>query len=104
MAQHSNIARSAIMSNAATPESSTPGPGFNGNSPNGHGTGNGNGNGHGSQNAGNKDASLVPPSRNPAGRPNNVMPSDTNRRNSKDGVGIALSDTPMSTAPSSPQM
>lgn len=64
MAQHSDIARSAIMSSAATPENS---PGLN-------------------------------------THPASVMPADANRRNSKDGVGIALSDTPMSTAPSSPQM
>lgn len=72
MAQHSDIARSAIMSSVATPENS---PGLN-----------------------------AHPAQSPAGHSANVMPADANRRNSKDGVGIALSDTPMSTAPSSPQM
>lgn len=84
MAQHSDIARSAIMSSVATPDNS---PGLNA---------------HPASST--KDASLVPPAQYPAGHPANVMPADAHRRNSKDGVGIALSDTPMSTAPSSPQM
>ena len=89
MAQHSDIARSAIMTNAATDR------------PNGV---NGAGTSNGTQTNDFEKDSLMPPPKYPVGRGSNVMPADGNRRASKDGVGAALSDTPMPTAPSSPQM
>lgn len=83
------------MTNAAAPDSSRSGDKANG--VNGHSPSNSNGS------AGTDASSLMPPPKNSAGRSSNVMPTDT-RRASKDGVGIPLSDTPMSTAPSSPQI
>lgn len=96
MAQHSDIARTAIMTNATIPDLTPLNNDMDGNgiSPNDSG----------SQSPTTKDATLAPPPRNPAGRGNNVMPADATRRGSKDGVGIPLSDTPQSTAPSSPQL
>ena len=91
MAQHSDIARSAIMTSAASDKP-------DGVTSNGAGTSNGT-----QANDFEKD-SLMPPPQYPAGRGTNVMPADGNRRASKDGVGAALTDTPMPTAPSSPQM
>ena len=87
MAQHSDIARSAIMTSAASDKP-------DGVTSNGADTSNGT-----QANDFEKD-SLMPPAQYPAGRGSNV----SNRRASKDGVGAALSDTPMPTAPSSPQM
>lgn len=101
MAQHSGIARSAIMTNAAAPE---PSRSTENNKPNGSASSESgvNGASHGPDN---KDATLMPPPKYPAGRASNTgLPSEHNRRASKDGVGVALSDTPMSTAPSSPQV
>ena len=80
MAQHSDIARSAIMTSAASDKA--------------------NGVSNGTQANDFEKDSLMPPAQYPAGRGSNV----SNRRASKDGVGAALTDTPMPTAPSSPQM
>ncbi|KAL3442643.1 hypothetical protein BJX65DRAFT_216310 [Aspergillus insuetus] len=82
MAQHSDIARSAISNrNTAT---------MNGNMANGKpGSG--------------KDSTLMPPPKTVAGRALANEHSDGHRKASRDGVGFALTDTPISTAPSSPQ-
>lgn len=54
-----------------------------------------------------KDATLMPPAKTLVGRAlGNDLHSDAHRGSqaSKDGVGFALTDTPVSTAPSSPQL
>lgn len=96
--QHTNIARSAIMTSASTPDSlqnrvpdSSDGGSSNGCSRPGIG----------------KDANLMPPAKTLVGRAlGNDLHSDAHRGSqaSKDGVGFALTDTPISTAPSSPQL
>ncbi|KAE8146144.1 6-phosphofructo-2-kinase 1 [Aspergillus avenaceus] len=96
MSQHTNIARSAIMSSAATPESSQK---HKAEGPDGVSSGNS------KPNVG-KDANLMPPAKTLVGRAlGNDLHSDAHRgsQTSKDGVGFALTDTPVSTAPSSPQ-
>ncbi|KAL2863555.1 6-phosphofructo-2-kinase PFK26 [Aspergillus lucknowensis] len=95
MAQLTDIARSAIMTSAASPEHSRNrnSARLNGNMSNGKP-------GHG------KDATLMPPLKTVAGRAlGNDLHSDAHRKlqASRDGVGFALTDTPISTAPSSPQ-
>ncbi|RDH39004.1 6-phosphofructo-2-kinase-domain-containing protein [Aspergillus welwitschiae] len=92
MSQHTDIARSAIMTCASAPDhqrTSAPG------KPNGpiphSGTG--------------KDANLMPPPKSLVGRAlGNELHSDSHKGSQvpKDGVGFALTDTPISTAPSSP--
>ncbi|KKK15503.1 hypothetical protein P175DRAFT_0438375 [Aspergillus ochraceoroseus IBT 24754] len=106
MAQHTDIARSAIMSCASSPDLSRHTHHNINNTrakPNGV-TSNGI---YGNYKPGpGKDASLMPPPRSVAGRAlGNDLHSDVHRGSqaSKDGVGFALTDTPVSTAPSSPQ-
>lgn len=83
MAQHSSIARSAIISNAASPDSHNQNSSPNGTSNGSH----------------EKDANSLPP-KSVVGR---ALHPDAHRA-SKDGVGKALTDTPTPTAPPSPQM
>ncbi|KAJ9267213.1 hypothetical protein DTO195F2_446 [Paecilomyces variotii] len=83
MAQHSSIARSAIISNAASPDSHNQNSSPNGTSNGSH----------------EKDANSLPP-KSVVGR---ALHPDAHRA-SKDGVGKALTDTPTPTAPPSPQI
>lgn len=97
MVQHSNIAKSAAMttSSPSSAESSPRDPQPNGVSANGNSN----------HNSG-KDATLMP-HKTVVGRAlGNDLHSEAHRSSqlSKDGVGFALSDTPISTAPPSPQM
>ncbi|KAL1858393.1 6-phosphofructo-2-kinase [Paecilomyces lecythidis] len=91
MAQHSSIARSAIVSNAASPDSHDQ-----------HPTSNGTSNG-----IPGKDANSLPP-KSVVGRAlGSELHPDAHRAPSsvsKDGVGKALTDTPIPTAPPSPQI
>ncbi|PYH42610.1 6-phosphofructo-2-kinase PFK26 [Aspergillus saccharolyticus JOP 1030-1] len=91
MSQHTDIARSAIMTCASTPEHKRDGKSTG--IPSQSGTG--------------KDATLMPPPKSLVGRAlgNELHSSDAHKGSqaSKDGVGFALTDTPVSTAPSSPQ-
>ncbi|KAL4804865.1 6-phosphofructo-2-kinase-domain-containing protein [Aspergillus unguis] len=100
MAQHTGIARSAIMTCASSPDhqrnrtpTSNSMPDHN-QSPSG-------------KPKAEKDASLMPPPKTVAGRAlGNELHSDSAHKKSqasRDGVGFALTDTPISTAPSSPQ-
>lgn len=87
--QHSDFAKLAIMSNVTTPSSD------DASSLELH--------------AHLKDASLMPPPKTVLGR---AISGDGSNKSllahshsfSKDGVGVALTDTPVSTAPNSPQM
>ena len=93
MAQHSNIARSAIRMSATSPD----GAGDQGNNirPNAVSTGNGSGSG--------KEGALLPPKT----VVNRALGNDLHSESSqppKGGVGNTLADTPVSTAPPSPQM
>ncbi|PLB45397.1 bifunctional 6-phosphofructo-2-kinase/fructose-2,6-bisphosphate 2-phosphatase [Aspergillus steynii IBT 23096] len=89
MAQHTDIARSAIMTSAAHPDLSQ------------HRNGASSSNGTVRPGPG-KDSTLMPPAKTLVGRAlGNELHADAHRA-SKDGVGCALSDTPISTAPSSP--
>jgi 6-phosphofructo-2-kinase len=94
--QHSDIARSAIMTSASSPERQRNGVTSNGN--NNHASPNKLGNG--------KDASLMPPKTIVGRALGNEVHSDSHKGShvSKNGVGFALTDTPISTAPPSPQM
>ncbi|PWY65301.1 bifunctional 6-phosphofructo-2-kinase/fructose-2,6-bisphosphate 2-phosphatase [Aspergillus heteromorphus CBS 117.55] len=90
--QHTDIARSAIMTCASLPEHQR------GASAKPHGS-------HSSSGAG-RDANLMPPPKTLVGRAlGNELHSDVHKGSQapKDGVGFALTDTPVSTAPSSPQ-
>ncbi|KAL4952858.1 bifunctional 6-phosphofructo-2-kinase/fructose-2,6-bisphosphate 2-phosphatase [Aspergillus filifer] len=90
MAQHTDIARSAIMTCASSPEHRSNSAKMNGTSSSG---------GKPKQ-----DANLMPPPKTVAGRAlGNELHSEKKSQASKDGVGFALTDTPVSTAPSSPQ-
>ncbi|KAI9374582.1 6-phosphofructo-2-kinase-domain-containing protein [Aspergillus egyptiacus] len=96
MAQHTDIARSAIVTSASSPDNSRV---RDAAKPNGKMSSSG-------KPAGGKDANLMPPPKTVAARAlGNELHSDAHRKSqaSRDGVGIALTDTPMSTAPSSPQ-
>ncbi|PYI04237.1 bifunctional 6-phosphofructo-2-kinase/fructose-2,6-bisphosphate 2-phosphatase [Aspergillus sclerotiicarbonarius CBS 121057] len=92
MSQHTDIARSAIMTCASIPE---------------HQRGaSGKTNGAVSHSGPGKDANLMPPPKTLVGRAlGNELHSDAHKGSQapKDGVGFALTDTPVSTAPSSPQ-
>ncbi|KAJ5984353.1 Bifunctional 6-phosphofructo-2-kinase/fructose-2 6-bisphosphate 2-phosphatase [Penicillium waksmanii] len=99
MAQHSTIARSAIMSSASSPDPAELGDQRNMNQPpNGLSsttsvTGSG------------KEGSLMPPPKTVVGRAlGNDLHSDKTSQAPKGGVGTALTDTPISTAPPSPQI
>ncbi|KAJ5710664.1 hypothetical protein N7488_004820 [Penicillium malachiteum] len=101
MAQHSDIARSAIISSATSPNPATMGdqrnmnPRSNGVSSNGNGIGSG------------KEGALIPPPKTVVGRAlGNDLHSDVHKASQapKGGVGTALTDTPISTAPPSPQI
>ncbi|RAL10736.1 6-phosphofructo-2-kinase PFK26 [Aspergillus homomorphus CBS 101889] len=91
MSQHTDIARSAIMTCASIPEHQREGKSS----------------GSPSQSGAGKEANLMPPAKSLVGRAlgNEVHSSDAHKGSqaSKDGVGFALTDTPISTAPSSPQ-
>ncbi|KAL4911989.1 6-phosphofructo-2-kinase-domain-containing protein [Aspergillus aurantiobrunneus] len=92
MAQHTDIARSAIMTCASSPDHRHSAK-MNGATSNG-------------KPKPEKDATLMPPTKTVAGRAlGNDLHSDSHRKSqaSRDGVGFALTDTPISTAPSSPQ-
>lgn len=94
MAQHTGIARSAIMTNASSPDHSR-----------NRNPGNTNGNMSNDKPKAEKDANLMPPPKTVAGRAlGNELHSDSSHKESKDGVGMALTDTPISTAPTSPQL
>lgn len=97
MAQHSNIARSAIMSNATNPSPShdTASATSNGIPPTGQ-----------PRPDGAHDSSPMAPSKTVAGRAlgNELHSENLKPPAANEGVGIALTDTPVSTAPSSPQM
>jgi len=92
MSQHSDIARSAIMSCASPPEP-----------PREHHLAPPNGIPNGG-----KDANLMPPKTVVGRALGNELHPDAHKplsaQPSRDGVGFALTDTPISTAPSSPQM
>ncbi|RAL04970.1 6-phosphofructo-2-kinase PFK26 [Aspergillus ibericus CBS 121593] len=92
MSQHTDIARSAIMTCASIPE---------------HQRGaSGKTNGAVSHSGPGKEANLMPPAKTLVGRAlGNELHSDAHKGSQvpKDGVGFALTDTPVSTAPSSPQ-
>ncbi|PWY78439.1 bifunctional 6-phosphofructo-2-kinase/fructose-2,6-bisphosphate 2-phosphatase [Aspergillus sclerotioniger CBS 115572] len=92
MSQHTDIARSAIMTCASIPE---------------HQRGaSGKTNGAVSHSGPGKEANLMPPPKTLVGRAlGNELHSDAHKGSQapKDGVGFALTDTPVSTAPSSPQ-
>ncbi|KAJ5317247.1 hypothetical protein N7508_001755 [Penicillium antarcticum] len=93
MAQHSNIARSAIMMSATSPDV---GDQKNNTRPNGA-TSTGNGSGSG------KEGALLPPKT----VVNRALGNDLHSESSqppKGGVGNTLADTPVSTAPPSPQI
>ncbi|KAL4996185.1 6-phosphofructo-2-kinase-domain-containing protein [Aspergillus recurvatus] len=100
MAQLTDIARSAIMTSASSSpdrfRNTSTGNNMNGTASNG-------------KPKTEKDATLMPPPKTVAGRAlGNDLHSDSHRkphasRPSRDGVGFALTDTPISTAPSSPQ-
>ncbi|KAJ6010578.1 6-phosphofructo-2-kinase 1 [Penicillium sp. IBT 35674x] len=101
MAQHSDIARSAIMS-SATSDPAAPGDQrnmnqrSNGISSKGAGLG-----------SGKEGATLIPPPKTVVGRAlGNDLHSDAHKASQapKGGVGTALTDTPVSTAPPSPQI
>ncbi|PKX94557.1 6-phosphofructo-2-kinase PFK26 [Aspergillus novofumigatus IBT 16806] len=93
--QHSDIARSAIMTSASSPEYQRNGVTSNRNNPAGS-----------NKNRTGKDASLMPPKTLVGRALGNELHSDAHKgsRASKDGVGFALTDTPISTAPPSPQI
>lgn len=94
MAQHSDIAKSAMTPSPCSSANSSP----HEPQPNGAST-----NGHSNAHSG-KDPGLTP-HKTVVGRAlGNDLHPDAHRRLSKDGVGFALSDTPISTAPPSPQM
>ncbi|KAJ5885604.1 6-phosphofructo-2-kinase 1 [Penicillium tannophilum] len=101
MAQHSDIARSAIMS-SATSDPAASGDQRNMNQrPNGISS---KGAGLGS---GKEGATLIPPPKTVVGRAlGNDLHSDAHKASQapKGGVGTALTDTPISTAPPSPQI
>ncbi|PYH77117.1 6-phosphofructo-2-kinase 1 [Aspergillus uvarum CBS 121591] len=92
MSQHTDIARSAIMTCASVPDHQRDGKKHTG-PPTQSGSG--------------KEANLMPPAKSLVGRAlgNELHSSDAHKGSqaSKDGVGFALTDTPVSTAPSSPQ-
>ncbi|OJJ72999.1 hypothetical protein ASPBRDRAFT_123150 [Aspergillus brasiliensis CBS 101740] len=90
MSQHTDIARSAIMTCASAPD---------------HQRAGASGKPNGSHSGPGKDANLMPPPKSLVGRAlGNELHSDSHKGSqaSKDGVGFALTDTPISTAPSSP--
>jgi 6-phosphofructo-2-kinase len=100
MAQHSNIARSAIMTSATSPEHAAGDRRNNINRPNGV-TSNGDGSGSG------KEGSPMHLPKTVVNRAlGNDLHSDSHKSSlpPKGGVGTALTDTPISTAPPSPQM
>ena len=101
MAQHSNIARSAIMTSATSPDPAALADRKNMNQrPNGISS---NGNGVGP----NKESALLSAPKTVVGRAlGNDLHSDVHKPSQvpKGGVGTALTDTPISTAPPSPQM
>lgn len=92
MAQHSSIARSA-MTSAISPET-----GDQRNIIKPNGTSNGSGSG--------KEGALMPPKTVVNRALGNDLHSDSHKSSlpPKGGVGAALTDTPVSTAPPSPQM
>ncbi|KAL3477970.1 6-phosphofructo-2-kinase 1 [Aspergillus californicus] len=93
MAQHTDIARSAIMTCASSPDASRNRNSASSTMPNG-------------KPSNGKDATLMPPPKTVAGRAlGNELHSEARKQSlaSRDGVGFALTDTPISTAPSSPQ-
>lgn len=97
MAQHSNIARSAIMTSASSPDPATLGDQRNMNEPNGISSTTSAGSG--------KEGSLMPPPKTVVGRAlGNDLHSEKTSQAPKGGVGSTLTDTPISTAPPSPQM
>ncbi|PYH89743.1 6-phosphofructo-2-kinase 1 [Aspergillus ellipticus CBS 707.79] len=92
MSQHTDIARSAIMTCASHPEHQRGAAKIPGS--------------HSGSGAG-KDAGLMPPPKTMVGRAlGNELHSDAHKGSQapKDGVGFALTDTPVSTAPSSPHL
>jgi 6-phosphofructo-2-kinase len=94
MAQHSNIARSAIMMSATSPDGAADQ--RNNIRPNGAvSTGNGSGSG--------KEGALLPPKTVVNRALGNDLHSESSQPH-KGGVGHTLADTPVSTAPPSPQM
>ncbi|KAJ5272821.1 Bifunctional 6-phosphofructo-2-kinase/fructose-2 6-bisphosphate 2-phosphatase [Penicillium angulare] len=100
MAQHSDIARSAIISSATSPDPAALGDQRNMNSrPDGISS---NGNGIRSGNEG----TLMPPKTVVGRALGNDLHSDAHKTSQapKGGVGTALTDTPISTAPPSPQI
>ncbi|KAJ5105192.1 hypothetical protein NUU61_002539 [Penicillium alfredii] len=98
MAQHSNIARSALMTSAASPDPSTLDQRSNNNQPNGVSS-------NGPSDGSGKEGSLMPPPKTVVGRAlGNDLHSDKSSQLHKGGVGAALTDTPISTAPPSPQI
>ncbi|OQE26853.1 hypothetical protein PENSTE_c005G00211 [Penicillium steckii] len=97
MAQHSNIARSAIMTSASSPDPATQGDQRNMNQPNGISSTTSAGSG--------KEGSLMPPPKTVVGRAlGNDLHSEKTSQAPKGGVGSTLTDTPISTAPPSPQI
>jgi 6-phosphofructo-2-kinase len=101
MAQHSTIARSAIMTSATSPDLTSLGDqrimNQRSNDISSHGASLGSG----------KEGALMPPPKTVVGRAlGNDLHSDAHRTSQppKGGVGTALTDTPISTAPPSPQM
>lgn len=99
MAQHSNIARSAIMTSATAPELM----GDQRNSINRSNGATSNGDGSGS---GKEGVPMHPPKTVVNRALGNDLHSDSPKSSlpPKGGVGTALTDTPVSTAPPSPQM
>ncbi|KAL4868260.1 hypothetical protein BDV12DRAFT_105547 [Aspergillus spectabilis] len=95
MVQHTDIARSAIMTSATSPDHfrNRQLARMNVTTTNG-------------KPKSEKDATLMPPPKTVAGRAlGNGLHSEAHKKSqvSRDGVGFALTDTPVSTAPSSPQ-
>ncbi|CAG8175229.1 unnamed protein product [Penicillium salamii] len=88
MAQHSNIARSAILTSATSPEQRADQRNMNGGSESG------------------KEGTLMPPKTVVNRALGNDLHSDSHKSSQppKGGVGTALTDTPVSTAPPSPQI
>lgn len=100
MAQHSDIARSAIMTSASTPDPAAVADQRDMNPPNGISS-------HGTSLHSGKEGALIPPTKTVVGRAlGNDLHSDAHKplQAPKGGVGTALTDTPISTAPPSPQM
>ncbi|KAJ5136922.1 hypothetical protein N7448_005476 [Penicillium atrosanguineum] len=98
MAQHSSIARSAMTSN--TPDPAALGDQSNMNRPNGFSS-------KETSPGPTKDGALMPPPKSVVGRAlGNDLHSDVHKTSQapKGGVGTALTDTPISTAPPSPQI